>query len=161
MVNNDVYRETFSGIGNYGHPNNSGCTIFSIYGLKFWSAGIFKDNVDIRGLIALHRVKLALHNIQLTLKYQRGDDAYSHQSGSEPTYTGRPVRNPPFINLVWGFLLLALTAQSVLMSQKSTEYANSNRRLAPWCWVPALAFLGLAFWFASHAVGFLTVADRR
>jgi hypothetical protein len=132
MIDDHIYRETFAGIGENGHPNNSGCTIFSVFSLKFWKAGILESNIDVGGLVALHRVKLALHNAQLTLEYQGSYDAYRYQSGSEPTYTGRPVRNPPFINLVWGFVFLAMTMLSVFMSQKSAEYADKRHWLAPW-----------------------------
>jgi hypothetical protein len=103
---------------------------------------------------------LALHNAQLTLEYQGSYDIYRHQNGSEPTYTRRPVRNPPFINLVSGFVFLAMTMPSALMSQKSAEYADNGRRLAPWWWASSLAFLGLAFWFAGHGIGFLITTDR-
>jgi hypothetical protein len=131
MVDDHIYRETFAGIGENRHPNDSSCTIFSVFSLKFWKAGIFENDINVRGLVALHRVKLALHNAQLTLEYQGSYDIYRHQNGSEPTYTRRPVRNPPFINLVSGFVFLAMTMPSALMSQKSAEYADNGRWLAP------------------------------
>jgi hypothetical protein len=143
VFNNYAYREAFAGIYDWSRPNDVGLSIRK--SLEVWKPMVVGGHENVGSLVALHRVKLTLHNAQLTLEYQGRYDAYHHQGGSEPTYTGRPARNPPFINLVWGFVILAMTMLSVLMSQKCAEYAGNHRRLAPWWWVPSLAFLGLAF----------------
>lgn len=99
--------------------------------------------------------QLQLHHGQLALKYSGGNYAYNNQGARKPTDVASPVRHPSFIDFMWATVFLVATALSVFISFKSTEYADNRRWLSPFWWVPALAFIGIAFWCAAHALASL------
>jgi hypothetical protein len=100
-------------------------------------------------VIGLHFIQLSLHYVQLTPKDTASYNADHYQSQGEQTNSARPPRHG---NIGLTCLFFVAMAATVFMAFKSAEYADD--RGAFWWWLPFLCFLGLAFWFAGHAISF-------
>ena len=118
------------------------------------------ENLYPRPLIGFHNAQLTLHSVELPFENTGSDNTYDHQSAGEPANAASPARHDRFIDLVLGLLWLAATACFVFLSYKGTVYADNYWPTRWLWWLPLVAFIGLAFWSASHAVGFLTVGNR-
>ena len=103
------------------------------------------------GVVGLHYFQLPLHHVQLVFGDSGSADSDSNQGQREQTNVPRPAGHYPVI----GFLIYfgGLLA-SVIAAFKSAEHANDRRLF--WWFVPFFCFLGLAYWFASHAIVYLT-----
>jgi hypothetical protein len=110
-----------------------------------------------RPLFVNHFVELLLHDNLLAPKNYGGNDAYTNQSQRELTNTACPFRHHAFVLLVSGFGLLILTFATVAAAFNGSDYAEDHGlSWFPWSALCFLAALALAFWFASHALDYLS-----